>query len=539
MFRTILSRGNDKTFTGWSDESKHVSASHGFVACMGLMSLTYQRFISTKKSAVTAERLSQRGPISRFRRRAPSKAVATRRPSRYGWINRFLAYVLLVMAFAHITLNYSFFGTSERADKYAQDLVNTYAGDWIYPPPRDDITVLLLTDQAVAVHQRGHWPASYDFHARVLNTVLNHEPAAVFIDFLWLSQRTETADGQRDGPYLVKTLKRYQAANIPVYMASTPAVKQNWPELDGLVKHVEAQLDIDFVDFVSRSYPVKKNNTATPAFQIARDIRPELFPQSPVEAMDVFWGTLPNKTNLSWMTDQGDDTAVLDVLTSGYSGVKTSVPFTTTLFVRDLLKPVATTSEKASEETDAFIKGKVILYGANLTGVNDLVFTPTRDILPGVYLHAMALDNLFHWGFNYKSANGSGLLQEQGWRHAWNMLMVLPVAVLFALFHRRLHIPRRFAYLRRRRSTGRRFARKHPWLSKMVIAAVLASWFAAWALVEFFWFNVSAATVASYIEFIAVGFFLEKAGLLDWTIDNVLVPVRRHVLGFRSRSATP
>lgn len=431
-------------------------------------------------------------------------------------MQRFLAYVMLVMVFAHVTLNYSFFGTSERADKYVQDLFNTYLGSRLYPQANDDITVLLLTDQAVATHQRGHWPASYDFHGRVLNTMLTHRPAAVFIDFLWLSQRPDApAHGPRDGDYLIKTLQRYKSAGISVYLASSPAVKQNWPELDGLVKHVEAQVDIDFVDFVSRSYPAAKNNTGTPAFQIAQDIRPELFANGPVEAMDIFWGTSPNGKNISWMTGAADNTGLVDVLLSGYSGVKTSIPFSTTLFVRDLLNPVAATPEQANEAVDAFIKGKVVLYGANLTGVNDLIFTPTRDILPGVYLHAMALDNLFHWGARYKSANGSGLLANERWRDAWSFLIVLPVAVLFALFHTGMRISPSFTRLHRWRDRAHQFAGKHPLLSWMGVTALVASWFAGWALIEFIWFDVSAATVASYIEFIAVGFFLEKIGLLD------------------------
>src|SRR5690606_14201539 len=105
-----------------------------------------------------------------------------------------------------------------------------------------NITVLLLTDQAVDTHQGGHWPASYDFHGRVLNTMFRHRPAAVFIDFLWLSQRPKhVAEGPRDGDYLIKTLQRYQSSNIPVYLAGTPAVERNWPELKGLVTYVGAQ----------------------------------------------------------------------------------------------------------------------------------------------------------------------------------------------------------------------------------------------------------------------------------------------------------
>jgi len=461
-------------------------------------------------------------------------------------MKRLLAYVLLILVFAHLTLAYSPFGSSERADKYVQDLLNTYAGGWIYGAPQENITVLLLNDEALARHQRGHWPASYDFHGRVLNTLLNERPGAVFIDFLWLSRRPDaSADAPRDGDYLIKVLQRYRRAGIPVYLASTPAVRQNWPELSGLVTHVAADLDIDYVDFVSRTYPPARHNMPTPAFQMARDNRPGLFPQSPAAPMDIFWGTLPNRKNMSWMVADTREMGVVDVLTTGYSGARTSIPFNTTLYVRDLLHQVAATPEQARRDAAAFIKDKFVLYGANLTGVNDLIFTPTRDILPGVYLHAMALDNLLHWGSGYKSAQGNGLLAQQGWHAAWSLLIVLPVALLLALFHRR---PRASAggstspapqatplrpgvelpasKLAAWRDQVWRFVDRHPLRGRLFIALALGCWFIGWGAIEFFWLDVSAATFVGYVEFLTLGFFLDKVGLADWLIDDVLVPVR-------------
>src|SRR5690606_9615803 len=225
-----------------------------------------------------------------------------------GVMKRFWLYVLLIMAFAHLTLNYSPLGLSNRGDKYLQDLFNTYAGRFIYGAPSEDITVLLLTDEALATHQRGHWPASYDFHGRVLNTLLHERPRAVFIDFLWLSRRPDPVAGApRDGDYLIRVLRRYQSAGIPVYLASTAAVQDNWPELsEGLVRHVGARLDIDPVDFVSRTYPVAADGMPTPAFGMAQQLRPELFPRAPSEPMDVFWGRAPNEKN-NWMTAESDD----------------------------------------------------------------------------------------------------------------------------------------------------------------------------------------------------------------------------------------
>jgi hypothetical protein len=49
------------------------------------------------------------------------------------------------------------------------------------------------------------------------------------------------------------------------------------------------------------------------------------------------------------------------------------------------------------------LRDKVVLYGFDLAGLSDVVSPPTHATLPGVFLHAMALDNLLTWGERYKA----------------------------------------------------------------------------------------------------------------------------------------
>lgn len=46
----------------------------------------------------------------------------------------------------------------------------------------------------------------------------------------------------------------------------------------------------------------------------------------------------------------------------------------------------------------AVLKDRVVLIGTRLNGLGDQVMSPVHQQLPGVYLHAMALDNLMQWG---------------------------------------------------------------------------------------------------------------------------------------------
>lgn len=46
----------------------------------------------------------------------------------------------------------------------------------------------------------------------------------------------------------------------------------------------------------------------------------------------------------------------------------------------------------------AVLKDRVVLIGTRLSGLSDQVMSPVHQQIPGVYLHAMALDNLMRWG---------------------------------------------------------------------------------------------------------------------------------------------
>lgn len=429
-------------------------------------------------------------------------------------MKRALGDIAILMVLAWASLSFSLFGTSDRADKYVQDVINTHFGDVLYPyPPHDDITVLLLTDHALNTEElQGRWPVQYDFHGRVLKAVLTHQPKAVFIDFMWLSRRAPAQDdGFQDGNFLKKQLNDYKKAGIPVYLAASQAVRNNWPDLEGLVEWVSVPLGFDVSDFVARRYPAEALGLPTAAFRIAQAhcdhcvLRGQEQP-----TMDIVWSAQLNAQNHAWMQPDSDPhrPSLQEVLFQGYSGISLATPFSTTLFVRDLLKPVAESPEMVYAHQQRYLRNKIVLYGANLQGVNDLVFTPARTLQPGVYFHAMALDNLLNWGHAYKSEEGSGQLS-----HHWiSMLAILPIAVLCVLLHHtateRLT---RFPVLQQLVGWGK----AHPVWRACLISIGLILWFGSVALIEFHYFNYSASVVMGYLQVIMIGFFVERTAVLD------------------------
>lgn len=68
-----------------------------------------------------------------------------------------------------------------------------------------------------------------------------------------------------------------------------------------------------------------------------------------------------------------------------------------TLYLREMLYP----NESQSSRLDRLLSHRVVMIGSAFSYSNDIVFSPLHDRVPGVYLHAMALDNLITHGPDY------------------------------------------------------------------------------------------------------------------------------------------
>lgn len=47
------------------------------------------------------------------------------------------------------------------------------------------------------------------------------------------------------------------------------------------------------------------------------------------------------------------------------------------------------------------LRERIVFVGVNLPALNGRVISPVQGQLPGVYFHAVALDNLITYGANY------------------------------------------------------------------------------------------------------------------------------------------
>ena len=57
--------------------------------------------------------------------------------------------------------------------------------------------------------------------------------------------------------------------------------------------------------------------------------------------------------------------------------------------------------DDADEALNALIKDRAVVYGADITALPDEITSPVQGVLPGLYAHAMAVDNLLSYGDAY------------------------------------------------------------------------------------------------------------------------------------------
>jgi hypothetical protein len=211
-------------------------------------------------------------------------------------------------------------------------------------------------------------------------------------------------------------IDRYKRAKVPLYFVGSPttsiAVR---PEIAASgVKIVDPT--IVFLQGIARQYPTavkcldKSESEPCPswALRIYNDVYGKVQPSKvvpdPDSHIEIVWGVNANPINRKWMRVKDDngqvgpcppDVGILRRFWRGLtdvSSLRSLCPYTGIIPAEALLR--------GDEDPDlaTLIKDRVVFYGAKLQGSVDLAYTPTNGLLPGVFVHAMALDNLvsFH-----------------------------------------------------------------------------------------------------------------------------------------------
>ncbi len=334
-------------------------------------------------------------------------AVGVRRP---GAATRAIAQFLFLSAIG--MLLFMFHGISLHLTPWSQAIINGIV-KYAYPATGQlDTTVVLFREENLAELGES-FPVSYARHAEVLEALASYGPRAVFVDFAFIDARSP-----EDQALLARAICDLNArGKVPVYLAA-PAPEGGrdegarvTPALLECAEVVNAQMDVERGVSGVLTYAHGGGRSEfrwTPGFAMydvyARAESKPRVRREDAQPMEIIWGNLASDLNERWMhcTSEGALRHLVNILRENPLAAKRTCPHTNTISVLHLLGPHNDGVQKA-------VANKAIFYGGNFQMVGDRVISPVYDDLPGVYLHAMAYDNLVTFKAAYKRADHHGL----------------------------------------------------------------------------------------------------------------------------------
>lgn len=343
---------------------------------------------------------------------------------------------LLLASVALFFLNFNLVGTASPSKRFSQDLVYAWFGDeaWLYPraamsdaPHSADnphVVVVMIDENALAM-RGARWPVPLSFHAQFLAELEVLRPRAILLDFLLIdpAARADTCD-------LLGVAARLRADGIRLYLAVTRRDDLDLMDAAGcqdakgapwraaqLLIPVAVQRQADDSDFVSRRYPFEQRADNTPpgsgilsaavrmycesvpgSAECARGLTRE---QPPNAGFELAWSPQGDPFNQRWSGVSCVETInpLRAILNQPALPRESACPPVATLFGTALLSPEDDpTLGPGNRDLFALADGAFLMVGGNFRGSGDLITTPLHTLLPGVYYHAVALQNLiaFH-----------------------------------------------------------------------------------------------------------------------------------------------
>jgi CHASE2 domain-containing sensor protein len=358
----------------------------------------------------------------------PGSAAAESDPLGRGPSSRVRLLIRFIALSAIGGLLFVFHGISLHLTPWSQAIINGIVKYSYRTTGQDDTTVVLFREENLRDLNESY-PVSYRSHADVLEALAAYKPRAVFVDFAFVDRRSKAEIDQ-----LSEAICTLAKAHTSVYLALPPPLPGQTesspiaPELLACATPVSARRDTDYgtsgVLTYDRGEKTRTGLLPSPAFAMAPKglgVKPD-----DAQAMEVVWGNGVAPLNLKWMTCEAESpfSHLFHVLRHDPMSVKLRCPYTRTISVAQLL------GSSSDPDIQAALEGRAVFYGAAFQLTGDRVTSPVYEELPGVYLHAMAYDNLKTFGSHYKRAYRETVILSLSGRHIVVSLTAIVDALL-------------------------------------------------------------------------------------------------------------
>lgn len=326
------------------------------------------------------------------------------------------------------------FGLSGAVEGHSQTIFQKATAPF-YPNTAQSQIAVVLIDQPALARRGESWPPRYLYYEEVIRRVAKQGPSAIFLDVL-LEDRRPYDDSL---PLALAALEDTLASTgVPLYLATLDDGQRNlfaqvpgtqlamagWSGLNGDYPLLVGE-DNRYGRMASAGHgQCSADSPPTAAFALYRQLCeqgvqqgcPEGVARGEVERfcspMVVQWGynvapEVRARDLLSASQCKAPDQSVggrfLSSMQILWSSLLTSFHAETAALGQQTCPYTLTVREEdlSSARSRGLLKDRVVLIGTSLAGIHDLVESPVHGQLPGVYLHAMALDNLLTWHDRY------------------------------------------------------------------------------------------------------------------------------------------
>ncbi len=294
------------------------------------------------------------------------------------------------------------------------------------------ITVITIEDADLKNYGL-NWPVQLDFYQRVIDAITKRQAKAIFLDVLFLDEKPE-----KELRALADSACRATAAGIPFFLA-TFARESLTSDSERMlfaartssgspcVIPVQSNISPDALEQSQWSYPLNFVNVHASASHDAQKpvsvaltifcrLYQEICPKHAEAPLALIWGSKAASTNSEIMVDRNSTTGALEPVCRGSWNWWEVLPGASMLYslaTNTNMLPVCPYNQVvpvralkghgfSPDELNNAISGKIVLIGADLKAVGDNVYSPLHGRLPGVHVHAMALDNLISFNGQYK-----------------------------------------------------------------------------------------------------------------------------------------
>lgn len=338
--------------------------------------------------------------------------------------------ILIVVSFVMLWLGDKLNAPGMAATRFMARGQAPLTAQFVYPnASREKITVVMY-DREFLNNTGSAWPLSYREHADTLMRLVsapNARPKAIFLDI--------TFGQERDDPsidILQETLcKISNDYKVPIFLAGLPSqqtggltIRSGLIEKPSAGKRCFTLVGVDYVpdpiDGIAWSYQLTRHlgdagwvsgppdtGEDQPSYRSAAMAMAQ-------DAAEINLGEESTPMAMVWGHNSAPQEHRPDILSKCRPGTPEKmnlIPGILRQIWEDEQLPLCPYHQTISvgqlhdlEEAEiaSYIKNKYIMVGGQVPGYNDFANSPVHGIIPGVHMHAMALDNLLTYKGDYK-----------------------------------------------------------------------------------------------------------------------------------------